>query len=53
MVSYLVAVPAVKIDYRVYFGLGWTIVADGNGTRITNDRTGHGMFVSIDEVSTY
>ena len=32
---------------------GWTIVGDETGTRFTNDRTGHGMFVSIDEVSTY
>lgn len=53
MVSNLVAVPAVKIDYRVYFGLGWTIVANGNGTRITNDRTGHGMLVSSVRVETF
>jgi hypothetical protein len=53
MVSNLVVNPAVKIDYRVYHGLGWTIVANGAGTRITNDRTGHGMFVSIGRVETY
>jgi hypothetical protein len=53
MVSNLVATPAVAIDYRVYYGLGWTIVANGNGTRITNDRTGHGMFVNIDSVETF
>ena len=53
MVSNLVVAPAVKIDYRVYFGLGWTIVASGNGTRITHDRTGHGMFVSVNSVETF
>jgi hypothetical protein len=53
MVSNLVVFPAVKIDYRVYYGLGWTIVAKGDGTRITNDRTGHGMLVSIDRVETF
>ena len=53
MVSNLVVNPAVKIDYRGYFGLGWTIQATGDGTRITNDRTGHGLFVSVDRVETY
>jgi hypothetical protein len=53
MVSNFVVVPAVKIDYRAYYGLGWTIVVNGDGTRITNDRTGHGMFVSVDRVETY
>jgi hypothetical protein len=28
----------------------WTIYHDQNGTRFTNDRTGHGMFVSIENV---
>ena len=53
MISNLGVYPAVTIDYRSYYGLGWTIVANGDGTRITNDRTGHGMFVSVDDVSTY
>jgi hypothetical protein len=53
MVSNLVIFPAVKIDYRVYYGLGWTIEASADGTRFTNDRTGHGMFVGVDRVSTY
>jgi hypothetical protein len=30
--------------------LGWTINPGENGTRITNDGTGHGMFVSIENV---
>jgi len=28
----------------------WTIYHDASGTRFTNDRTGHGMFVSIENV---
>jgi hypothetical protein len=27
---------------------GWSIVASESGTRFTNDATGHGMFVSIE-----
>jgi len=27
-----------------------TIYPDATGTRFTNDRTGHGVFVSIDDV---
>jgi hypothetical protein len=29
---------------------GWTILSTFNGTRFTNDGTGHGMFVSIQNV---
>ena len=32
---------------------GWTISPSFNGTRFTNDQTGHGMFVSIDGVSSF
>jgi hypothetical protein len=28
----------------------WSIYHDASGTRFTNDRTGHGMFVSIENV---
>lgn len=28
----------------------WSIHHDETGTRFTNDRTGHGMFVSIEDV---
>jgi hypothetical protein len=45
--------PAVTIDYRTYCAEGWTIAASEDGTRFTNDRTGHGMFVSIEQVDTY
>jgi hypothetical protein len=47
------AIPTVTIDYRTYQAQGWTIAADISGTRFTNDRTGHGMFVSIDKVETF
>jgi hypothetical protein len=47
------AIPTVTIDYRTYAAQGWTITADIGGTRFTNDRTGHGMFVSIDKVETF
>ncbi len=46
-------IPVVTIDYRTYSAVGWTIVASSEGTRFTNDRTGHGMFVSIEKVETY
>jgi hypothetical protein len=32
---------------------GWTILPSSEGTRFTNDRTGHGMFVSIENVSSF
>ena len=53
LIGNLAVVPAVQVDYRVYLTLGWTIVADANGTRFTNDRTGHGMVVSTDRVETF
>jgi hypothetical protein len=47
------AIPTVQIDYKTYNANGWTIDATADGTRFTNDRTGHGMFVSIDKVNTF
>jgi hypothetical protein len=47
------AIPAITIDYRTYTAQGWTIAATLDVTRFTNDRTGHGMFVSIDNVETF
>ena len=31
----------------------WTIYPDATGTRFINDRTGHGMFVSIENVYSF
>ncbi len=46
-------IPVVTIDYLTYQAQGWTINADINGTRFTNDRTGHGMVVSIENIDTF
>ncbi len=46
-------IPAVTIDYRSYSAVGWTVDATSEGTRFTNQRTGRGMFVSIERVDTY
>lgn len=32
---------------------GWTVAPNSDGTRFTNDGSGHGMFVSIDNVSAF
>ncbi|WP_156147298.1 hypothetical protein [Mycobacterium lepromatosis] len=47
------AIPTVTIDYKIYYAQGWTIDSTTDGTRFTNNRTGHGMFVSIDKVDTF
>lgn len=40
---------AVVLNYgQTYHFQGWTIIASAQGTRFTNDQTGHGMFVSIE-----
>lgn len=46
-------IPAVTIDYRTYSAAGWTILATSDGTRFTNQKTKHGMLVSIEKVETY
>lgn len=50
VVGNLGAMPTVTIDYDSYHAVGWTIESDSDGTRFTNDGTGHGMFVSTGEV---
>ncbi|MDT5208847.1 MAG: hypothetical protein QOF67_1262 [Mycobacterium sp.] len=56
-VSWLVGnlgdIPVVTLDYRTYSAVGWTIDAGEDGTRFTNDSTGHGMTVSIDGVHAF
>jgi len=40
---------ALVLNYgQTYHLQGWTITASVQGTRFTNDQTGHGMFVSIE-----
>jgi hypothetical protein len=46
-------IPAVTLDYQTYSAVGWTIAADSDGTRFTNDGTGHGMFVNTSGVETF
>ena len=50
VVGNLGAMPTVSIDYDTYHAVGWTIEASSDGTRFTNDQTGHGMFVSTGQV---
>ncbi len=38
---------------QTYQARGWTILPTIEGTRFTNDRTGHGMFVSIENVYSF
>jgi hypothetical protein len=56
-VEYLVGdlgdLPEATLEYRTFSAAGWTIDATEDGTRFTNDRTGHGMFVSLEGVETY
>ncbi len=56
-VSWLVGnlgdIPAVTLDYRTYSAVGWTIEAREDGTRFTNDRSGHGMTVAVDGVQAF
>jgi len=47
------AMPVVTLDYATYSTQDWTIQASSDGTRFTNNRTGHGMFVSVEEVDTF
>jgi hypothetical protein len=43
--------PTTAMAYgHTYHRGNWTIYHDAHGTRFTNDRTGHGMFVSIENV---
>lgn len=47
------AIPTVTIDYQTYDAQGWTITATKDGTRFSNNATGHGMFLSIEKVDTF
>jgi hypothetical protein len=46
-------IPVETLDYRTYSAQGWTIVAGEDGTRFTNDGTGHGMFLSTSGVDVF
>ncbi len=51
VVGNLGAMKPTTIGYDTYSAVGWIIKADRNGTRFTNAATGHGMFVSTDQVN--
>lgn len=53
LVGNLGDIPATTLDYATYHAVGWTIEATNDGTRFTNDGTGHGMFVSIEKVEIF
>ncbi|WP_019345476.1 MULTISPECIES: hypothetical protein [Mycolicibacterium] len=46
-------IPVVTLDYRKYSAVGWTIDASEDGTRISNDSTGHGMTIAVQGVKTF
>lgn len=46
-------IPVVTLDYRTYSAVGWTIDASENGTRISNEGTGHGMTIAVEGVKTF
>ena len=51
MVGDLGESPTTNMAYgQTYHRGNWTIFHDASGTRFTNERTGHGMFVSIENV---
>jgi hypothetical protein len=50
IIGNLGAIPTTPLGYSTYRALGWTIEADSEGTRFTNDATGHGMFISVERV---
>ncbi|BBZ70253.1 hypothetical protein [Mycobacterium paraseoulense] len=43
----------VALDDQTYSAQGWTIVATPESTRFTNDRSGHGMSVSDQSVTSF
>lgn len=53
VVGNLGAIPTTTLNYATYQAVGWTIDAASDGTRFTNDSTGHGMFVSTDHVDAF
>jgi hypothetical protein len=48
LVGNLGDIPAVTLDYKTYSAVGWTIEASEEGTKFTNDGTGHGMVIAVE-----
>ena len=44
----------VTLNYgQTYHINGWTVLPSSDGTRFTNEATGHGMFVSVENISSF
>ncbi|AGB20821.1 hypothetical protein Mycsm_00368 [Mycobacterium sp. JS623] len=46
-------IPVITLDYKTYSAVGWTIEASEEGTRFTNDGTGHGMVIAVEGVAAF
>ena len=44
------SIPTVPLDYRTYSAVGWNIASTPEGTRFTNQSSGHGMAISTSGV---
>ena len=53
LVGNLGDIPVVRLDYKTYSAVGWTIEASEEGTRFTNDDTGHGMVIAVEGVQAF
>jgi hypothetical protein len=53
LVGNLGDIPAVTLDYKTYSAVGWTIEASEDGTRFTNNGTGHGMVIAVEGVQAF
>jgi hypothetical protein len=53
LVGNLGDIPAVTLDYQTYSAVGWTIEASEDGTRFTNNGTGHGMVIAVEGVQAF
>jgi hypothetical protein len=46
-------IPVVTLHYKAYSAVGWTIEASDEGTRFTNDNTGHGLVIAVEGVAAF
>jgi len=53
LVGNLGDIPVVTLEYKTYSAVGWTIEASEEGTRFTNDGTGHGMVIAVEGVQAF
>ena len=53
LVGNLGDIPVVTLDYKTYSAVGWIIEASEEGTRFTNDGTGHGMVIAVEGVQAF